>query len=120
MKIRAILNKKEGIYLETGDIKSLALNEIPVNSEGDKAFAIIAYPSPGAGYKLALYNDKEKADKAFNSLTKAEKECRKGDIFYEIKSDYVEPVKQEEPTETVPEFVEETVEPVGEAGPVYG
>lgn len=94
MQLQAVLNKQDGTYLEMTGIISLSLNLIPVDHEGNTAYAIIGYPSPGAGYKLAMYNDEQKAHDEFDKLIEANK--NQPGAIYEIVSDFAQVVKAEE------------------------
>ena len=93
MQLQAVLNKQDGTYLEMTGIISLSLNLIPVDHEGNTAYAIIGYPSPGAGYKLAMYNDEQKAHDEFDKLIEANK--NQPGAIYEIVSDFTQVVKAE-------------------------
>lgn len=97
MQLQAVLNKQDGTYLEMTGIISLSLNLIPVDHEGNTAYAIIGYPSPGAGYKLAMYNDEQKAHDEFDKLIEAN--ANQPGAIYEIVSDFTQVVKAEETTE---------------------
>lgn len=94
MQLQAVLNKQDGTYLEMTGIISLSLNLIPVDHEGNTAYAIIGYPSPGAGYKLAMYNDEQKAHDEFDKLIEANK--NQPGAIYEIVSDFTQVVKAKE------------------------
>lgn len=96
MKIRAILNLDEGIYLEAGNIVSLAVNEIPVDHDGNTAWALLAYPSPGAGYKLALFDSREGAFETLSDLVEFESVKKNAGSLYELRSEYTEPETKEE------------------------
>ena len=93
MNLKAILNKGDGIYLETAHILSLGINEIQVDHNGNTAFAILAYPSPGAGYKVALFNDEQKCLDEFNKLVGTVISGGSDGTTYAIESDFVAPTK---------------------------
>lgn len=92
MQLQAVLNKQDGTYLEMTGIISLSLNLIPVDHDGNTAYAIIGYPSPGAGYKIAMYNDEQKAHDEFEKLLEAN--ANRPGTIYEIVSDFVAPVTE--------------------------
>jgi len=94
MQLQAVLNKQDGTYLEMTGIISLSLNLIPVDHDGNTAYAIIGYPSPGAGYKIAMYNDEQKAHDEFEKLLDAN--ANQPGTIYEIVSDFQPAAKVEE------------------------
>ena len=90
--IEAIVNKGEGIYLNMKDITSFSIKEIQVNAEGDKCFALVCYPGPGAGYVVSRYNEEAKAHKAFQEMLDAY--VAEGNLplgIFQVESVYEEP-----------------------------
>lgn len=63
-----ILNIEDCIMVDLEDIKSIGVKEIVVDHTGNTAYAIVAYPGPGAGYVLARYNNIEDAKAKFEQL----------------------------------------------------
>lgn len=95
MKIKAIVNPCDGLYLETKDIKSFSIKQIMVDNDGNTAYAIVCYPGPGAGYVVARYNDEKEAKKWFRSLLETESNVTTDDFDFYINSKFVQPEKKE-------------------------
>lgn len=95
MKIEAIVNPRDGLYLETKDIKSFSIKQITVDNDGNTAYAIVCYPGPGAGYVVARYNDEKEAKKWFRSLLETESNVTTDDFDFYINSEFVQPEKKE-------------------------
>jgi len=86
---KKIVNLDEGIYLDMTDIKSFSVKEIIANAQGDKCFALVCYPGPGAGYVISRFNEETDALNEFKALL----DCKE-EIFY-AESIYEEPEKKE-------------------------
>ena len=108
MKIEAIINPCDGLYLETKDIKSFSIKQIMVDNDGNMAYAIICYPGPGAGYVVARYNDEAEAKQWFRALLETESKVTTDDFDFYINSKFVQPEKKDPETIGEATLAEET------------
>lgn len=98
MRIKAIANTGDGLYLEAEDIKSFSIKQIMVDDCGNMAYAIVCYPGPGAGYVVARYNDEEEAKKWFKAILEVETTVISDNFNFYIDSNFTQPEKNEPET----------------------
>lgn len=100
-----VANLDESICLKFDDIKSIAVAK-GFGAKNDEMFALMAYPTPGAGYKIGLFNDRIEAENEFQKLmtwlTASEKETKTWPTASEKETNiYLVASKYEEPAEEV-------------------